>query len=115
MACDPPYDNLTAMPTFSVLDPEKLQDVCSLSIPESCMGRFSCDSTEAKVEHIYFTTETHLKRLSYREGHLELDLTFASGCYHVPDPTRTQSAGWDSCIGNGNVWLVNIPVYNILQ
>ena len=105
-----PAHNLTAIPNCSVLDPEKLFDVCTLSITESCMGRFSCDLTEAKVEHIYFTTETHLKRLSYCEGHLELDLTFASGCYHVPNRTSIQSAGWDSCIGNGNVWLVSILV-----
>ena len=92
--------------TFTVLEPEELREVCTLSIPESSMGRFSCDLT-AHAEHIYFTTETQLKRLSYNKGRLKVDAKFPTGCYHVNDATCSQSAGWDTCIGNGNVWMMD--------
>jgi hypothetical protein len=93
---------------FSVLEPENLNTVCEIKIEASCMGRFSSDLT-AQGEFIYFSSEECILRMCYDHegnghGQLVLDSEW-SAPYRIPG--SDQSAGWDTTIGSGSVWMMD--------
>ena len=97
------------------------------------MGRFCCDRTvsiflpaspistvalrtlrtvfflkavsQAGEEFIYFTTDTDVLRLRYANGALGLDEGWG-GSYAVEG--ADQSAGWDTCLGSGSLWMMDM-------
>lgn len=91
---------------FSVLDPNTLHHTCKpLRIDESCMGRFSSDVAEDGTEHIYFSNTHQLRRLVYCGGHLHMDVNW-NASYAVEG--ADQSPGWDTTIGSGSVWMMDM-------
>jgi hypothetical protein len=88
---------------FSVLDPETLSPVGEpLVVDEAAMGRISADLTADGSEFIYFTTEHELLRLRYSGGVLSRD-TGWGGSYSIEG--EDQSAGWDTTIAAGSIWM----------
>ena len=69
------------------------------------MGRFCCDRTDSGEEFIYFTTDTDVLRLRYADGALGLDEGWG-GSYAVEG--ADQSAGWDTCLGSGSLWMMDM-------
>ena len=84
---------------FLVVEPGSLTTIDELEVGEPCMGRFSCD-----VDQVYFTTATEVRRLRYGDGRLSLDDRWR-GSYAV---AAGQSDGWDTTIGDGSVWLMDM-------
>ena len=90
---------------WSVLEPERLEPVGPpLVVDEPCMGRFSSDLTESG-EFIYASTATELYRLHYANGTLTLDSAW-SACYSLDG--EDQADGWDTSIGSGSIWLMDM-------
>jgi hypothetical protein len=57
-------------------------------------------------EFVYFTTDTEVKRLRYRGGALTLDASWGPGRYALEG--EDQSAGWDTCLGSGSIWMMDM-------
>ena len=89
---------------FSVLEPEKLEEVDRLQFPENSVGRISVDRT-ADGEFVYATSDTKVYRLAYADGKLELDDGWMAS-YDVPGDD--QSFAWDTCMGEDNVWFMDM-------
>ena len=88
-----------------MLEPESLAPVGEpFVIERPGMGRFCCDRTDAG-EFIYFTTDTDVLRLRYADGALTLDEGWG-GSYAVEG--ADQSAGWDTCLGSGSLWMMDM-------
>ena len=86
---------------FSVLEPERLEEVERFEFPENSVGRLSIDRSP-EGEFIYATSDTKAYRLRYADGKLELDDGWI-GDYDLPG--EDQSFAWDTCLGDDNVWF----------
>ena len=86
---------------FSVLEPEKLEEVDRLEFPENSVGRICIDLTP-DGEFVYATSDTRVYRLRYAGGRLELDDGW-TGSYDLPG--EDQSFAWDTCVGDDSVWF----------
>ena len=86
---------------FSILEPEKLEEIERFEFPENSVGRLSIDRTP-EGEFVYATSDTKAYRLRYTGGKLELDDAWV-GDYGLPD--QDQSFAWDTCVGDDSVWL----------
>ena len=62
-------------------------------------------TSQAGEEFIYFTTDTDVLRLRYADGALGLDEGWG-GSYAVEG--ADQSAGWDTCLGSGSLWMMDM-------
>jgi hypothetical protein len=90
--------------SFALLSADDLRIVGEpLLVPERCMGRWSADRT-SEGEYVYFTTAREVRRLRYEDGQLTLDDQWR-GSYIV---TEGQSDGWDTTIGSGSVWMMDM-------
>ncbi len=89
--------------SWIVLEPEGLEIVDEFSYDIPCMGRFSADTNDG-VTHVYFTSATEIGRLIYVDGSLSLDPDW-KGSYAVADG---QSDAWDSTVGAGSVWFMDM-------
>jgi hypothetical protein len=90
---------------WTILEPERLEPIGDpLIMDDPCMGRFSSDLTD-EGEYIYFTTNGELRRMIYDAGTLTLDTSWG-GSYLVEG--EDQSAGWDTTIGGGSVWMMDM-------
>ena len=86
---------------FSVLEPERLEEVERFEFPANSVGRISMDMTP-DGDFVYATSDTRVYRLRYAAGKLELDDAW-SGDYDLPD--QDQSFAWDTCVGDDSVWF----------
>ena len=89
---------------FSVLEPERLDEIEHFEFPENSVGRFSIDRSP-EGEFIYVTSDTKAYRLYYADGKLGLDDAWI-GHYDLPD--EDQSFAWDTCLGDDNVWFMDM-------
>jgi outer membrane protein assembly factor BamB len=89
---------------FSVLEPDKLEEVDRFEFPENSVGRISIDRTP-DGEFVYATSDTKVYRLRYTNGALSLDESW-TGDYNVPGDD--QSFAWDTCIGDDSVWFMDM-------
>jgi len=89
--------------SWIVLEPERLQVVDEFFYGTPTMGRFSADTNDG-VTHVYFTTPTEVGRLIYADGRLSLDPDW-KGSYAVAEG---QSDAWDSTVGAGSVWFMDM-------
>ena len=89
---------------FSVLEPDKLEEVDRFEFPESSVGRISADRS-ADGDLVYATSDTKAYRLRYADGRLELDDSWIAS-YDVPG--EDQSFAWDTCIGDDSVWFMDM-------
>ncbi|MCH7578828.1 MAG: hypothetical protein IIB22_01140 [Chloroflexi bacterium] len=92
---------LSAPSHFSVLEPEKLEEVDRFEFPDNSVGRICIDRTP-DGEFVYATSDSKAYRLRYAEGKLELDDGWI-GDYDLPG--EDQSFAWDTCVGDDNVWF----------
>lgn len=86
---------------FSVLEPERLEEVDRFQFPENSVGRISVDRTP-DGEFVYATCDAKVYRLRYADGELGLDDAWV-GDYNLQG--EDQSFAWDTCVGDGSVWF----------
>ena len=89
---------------FSVLEPERLEEVDRFEFPENSVGRISNDRTP-DGEFIYATSDTKVYRLRYADGRLTLDNSWVAS-YDIPGDD--QSWAWDTCAGDDSVWFMDM-------
>ncbi|MCH8815975.1 MAG: hypothetical protein IH957_12965 [Chloroflexi bacterium] len=89
---------------FSVLEPERLQEVDRFEFPENSVGRISNDRTP-DGEFVYATSDTKAYRLRYASGRLALDESWVAS-YDVSGDD--QSWAWDTYIGDDKVWFMDM-------
>ncbi|MCH7699001.1 MAG: hypothetical protein IH865_08715 [Chloroflexi bacterium] len=89
---------------FSVLEPDKLEEVDRFEFPENSVGRISIDRTP-DGEFVYATSDTKVYRLRYADRRLALDDGWI-GDYNVAGDS--QSFAWDTCVGDDNVWFMDM-------
>jgi len=115
---DTPYNGLLVLPdgnivtknlqreddlpcTFAVLEPERLEHVGRLELPEPSMGRF-CADRGAGGDLIYVASGDLVHRLRYADGDLAIDAGWRAD--HAVDGAD-QSPAWDPCVGDDDLWL----------
>ena len=89
---------------FSVLEPDKLEEVDRFEFPANSVGRICIDATP-EGEFVYATSDTNVYRLRYAQGKLELDDAW-SGSYDLPG--EDQSFAWDTSVGDDSVWFMDM-------
>ena len=89
---------------FTLHEPDRLEVIGGITVPERLMGRFSCDTTN-EGQMLYSTTPTEVLRLIYKRGSLSLDETWRAS-YAVEG--EHQSDAWDTTIGDGSIWLMDM-------
>jgi hypothetical protein len=90
--------------TFTLLDPD-LRVVTEYVLPFNSVGRFSCDPQPDGITHLYVTSSTAIHRLVYGEGRLWADESW-SASYALAG--QDQSFAWDSTVGGGSVWFMDM-------
>ena len=89
---------------FSVLEPDRLEEVDRFEFPENSVGRMSADHSP-DGEFVYATSDTKVYRLRYAGGKLVLDDGW-TGDYNVAGDD--QSFAWDTCVGDDSVWFMDM-------
>ncbi|MFT4570337.1 MAG: hypothetical protein ACI8TX_002603 [Hyphomicrobiaceae bacterium] len=114
---DRPYNGLLVMPdgnlvtkdlrisgggsVVSVLEPEKLEVLSSLELPEPSMGRIAADFRGDDV-WCYMPGREYLFRLRYKDGAVSIDEDWQP-LYR--DEEEGQGLAWDTTLADDNVWL----------
>jgi hypothetical protein len=96
---------------FTVVDPSSMTQVQQLEFVGASVGRFCVDPQEDH-DHVYATTPTHIHRLIYQDGRLELDSEW-SASYRVPG--ADQGFAWCNCVGDDSVWFMDMGDNEILR
>ncbi|MFT5204191.1 MAG: hypothetical protein ACI9C1_003598, partial [Candidatus Aldehydirespiratoraceae bacterium] len=92
-----------AVSTFVVLEPDHLEILSQLALPDRSVGRFSVDRN-TDGEFIYATTDSAIHRIRYDSGELVIDDSWL-GSYNVAN--IEQSFAWDNSVGGGRVWFTD--------
>ena len=92
---------------FCILNSDNLEIICNLTLNTSAMGRFSIDDEH---NHIYFTTETEVKRLKYEPNAIDNKLLYVDTSWEgmkYRDENDGATAAWDTCIHNNQIWMMD--------
>jgi len=85
--------------TLTRLDPETLETICELLLPEGSMGRIAADGAV-----VYVPGTEHLFRLVADGDDLVLDLDWQPRYRSADGP---QGLAWDVCLSDGWCWLMD--------
>ena len=89
---------------LTVFDPSSMTLVENFEFVGSSIGRFCVDPSDNQ-DYVYATTPTHIHRLIYKNGKLELDPNW-SATYKIPN--EDQSFAWCNCVGDDSVWFMDM-------
>jgi len=96
---------------FTVVDPSSMTQVQKFEFVGASVGRF-CIDPQGDLDYVYATTPTHIHRLIYKNGSLELDSEW-SATYRVPG--EDQGFAWCNCVGDDSVWFMDMGDSEILK
>ena len=85
------------------LDPNTLEVIETIQLPEGSMGRIASDIT-SQGEFIYIPGISRIWRLRVHEKNLEIDQKWQP---QYRQEKGTQGLAWDGCISDGNLWLMD--------
>lgn len=89
---------------FAVLEPDRLEVVHELELPEPSMGRIAADTDDTSAIAIYTPGSEHIFRLWYENGRLSIDGSWRP---RYRTPADGHGLAWDSCVGGGSLWLMD--------
>jgi hypothetical protein len=97
----PLQDSAASAPANSeliILEPERLEIVARLELPEASIARISADDND-----VYVVGDTSLMRVRWDGSSLTLDASFAAPYRTLPG----QTYGWDPVISSGAAWFLD--------
>lgn len=87
-----------------VLEPERLEIVARLELPEGSIARLSADVDGAGI-HIYVVGDRRLFRVAWHPARATLTLEEGSTTPYLDQPGQT--FGWDAVIEDGSAWFLD--------
>jgi len=88
--------------TITRLDPDTLEVLDTLTLPEGSMGRIAADLV-GRNEYVYVPGTEHLWRLDITADAMVIDDWKA----HYRQPDDDWGLAWDACISDGQVWVMD--------